>query len=48
MIERRQIDRLKLLQFGKTLLLLVRRQELLLHIPATTPPTKAGELSRTA
>jgi len=52
MIECRQIDHKKLLQLGKTLLLLVRRQELLVDIPATTPPTQeivpAGELGRTA
>jgi hypothetical protein len=51
MIDHRQIDHLELLQLGKTLLLLFRRQELLVHIPATTPRTQEivpAELSSTA
>ena len=39
-IEHRQIDHIDLLQLGKTLLLLVRRQELLVDIPATTQPAR--------
>jgi hypothetical protein len=40
MIERRQIDHIDLLQLGKTLLLLARRQELLVDLPAMTQPAK--------
>jgi hypothetical protein len=52
MIDRRQIDHLELVKLGKTLLLLFRRQELLVHIPATTLPTQEsmpiGELRNIA
>jgi hypothetical protein len=40
MIARRQIDRTQLLQFGKVILLLVKREELLVKLPAMTQPTK--------
>jgi hypothetical protein len=40
MIARRQIDRTPLLQFGKMILLLVKREELLVKLPAMTQPTK--------
>jgi hypothetical protein len=40
MIARRQIDRTQLLQFGKVILLLVKREELLVTLPAMTQPTK--------
>ena len=50
MIERRQIDHIGLVQLGKTLLLLFKRQELLVELPAMTEPTKeivpTEELSR--
>jgi hypothetical protein len=36
MIERRQLDHKDLVQLGKTVLLLFRRQELLVNLPATT------------
>jgi hypothetical protein len=36
MIERRQIDHVGLVQLGKTLLLLVKRQELLVDLPSMT------------
>jgi hypothetical protein len=40
MIAHRQIDRTQLLQFGKVILLLVKREELLVKLPAMTQPTK--------
>jgi hypothetical protein len=40
MIARRQIDRTQLLQFGKVILLLAKREELLVKLPAMTQPTK--------
>jgi hypothetical protein len=36
LIERRHIEHVQLLQLGKTFLLLVRRQELLVKLPANT------------
>ena len=36
LIERRHIEHVQLLQLGKTFLLLVRRQELLVKLPAIT------------
>jgi hypothetical protein len=36
MIEPRQLDHKDLVQLGKTVLLLFRRQELLVNLPATT------------
>jgi hypothetical protein len=36
MIERRQIDHKELVQLGKTVLLLFKRQELLVNLPAST------------
>lgn len=41
MIERRRIDHIDLLQLGKTLLLLVRRQELLVNLTAMSRPSQA-------
>lgn len=38
MIDRRHIDHAQLLELGKVLLLLVRREELLVKLPATTQP----------
>ncbi len=50
MIERRQIDHIDLVQLGKTLLLLFKRQELLVDLPPMTQPTEeivpTEELSR--
>jgi hypothetical protein len=40
MIEHRQIDHIDLVQLGKTLLLLFKRQELLVDLPAMTQPTE--------
>ncbi len=50
MIERRHIDHAQLLELGKVLLLLVKRQELLVDLPGMTQPTNEimplKELSR--
>ena len=40
MIERRQIDRIDLVQLGKMLLLLFKRQELLVNLPSMTQTTE--------
>jgi hypothetical protein len=40
MIERRHIEHVQLLQFGKVLLLLVEREELLVRLPAMTQPSR--------
>jgi hypothetical protein len=40
MIERRQIDHIDLVQLGKTLLLLFKRQELLVDLPSTSQTTE--------
>ena len=40
MIERRQIDHIELVQLGKMLLLLSKRQELLLNFPSITQSTE--------
>jgi hypothetical protein len=40
MIERRQIDHIDLVQFGKMLLLLFKRQELLMDLPSMTQTTE--------
>jgi hypothetical protein len=40
MIERRQIDHIDLVQLGKTLLLLFKRQELLVDLPDMTHRTE--------
>ncbi len=40
MIDRRHIDHAQLLKLGKTLLLLVKREELLVKLPAMAQPTK--------
>ena len=40
MIDRRHIDHPQLLELGKVLLLLVRRRELLVKLPAMTQTTK--------
>jgi hypothetical protein len=37
MIERGQINHIELVRLGKTLLLLFKRQELLVHLPAMNP-----------
>jgi hypothetical protein len=51
MIERRQIDHTELVQLGKALLLLFKRQELLVDLPDMTHRTEevlpTEELSRT-
>ncbi len=40
MIERRQIDHIHVVQLGKMLLLLFKRQELLVDLPSMTQPTE--------
>jgi hypothetical protein len=40
MIERRQIDHIDLMQLGKMLLLLFKRQELLVDLPSMTQTTE--------
>jgi hypothetical protein len=40
MIERRQIDHIDLVQLGKILLLLFKRQELLVDLPSMTQTTE--------
>jgi hypothetical protein len=40
MIERRQVDHERVLQLGKTLLLLIAHQELLLDLPAVKQSSK--------
>jgi hypothetical protein len=40
MIERRQIDHIDLVQLGKMLLLLFKRQELLVNLPSMTQTTE--------
>jgi len=40
MIERRQIDHIDLVQLGKMLLLLFKRQELLVDLPSMTQTTE--------